>query len=172
MTTSAAAPVRSLAPSFWLDHVGAQPTRPALEGEHEADVCIVGGGFTGLWTAYELRRAAPELEVVVLEAEHVGFGASGRNGGWVLGALSGRPAAWRRRGGPDAPALMTRAIQDTVAEVGSVIARESIDCAGIRVARSPRPPTRFSSSGCAGSTRLALRPPAVHPHGGCSTPSS
>jgi glycine/D-amino acid oxidase-like deaminating enzyme len=43
-------------------------------------VCIVGGGFTGLWTAYELRRAAPELEVIVLEGEHAGFGASGRNG--------------------------------------------------------------------------------------------
>ncbi|HMT89404.1 MAG TPA: FAD-binding oxidoreductase, partial [Dermatophilaceae bacterium] len=47
------------------------------------DVCIVGGGFTGLWTAYYLLLADPSLDVVVLEAEHVGFGASGRNGGWV-----------------------------------------------------------------------------------------
>jgi glycine/D-amino acid oxidase-like deaminating enzyme len=91
-------------------------------------VCIVGGGFTGLWTAYELRRADPSLEVVVLESRHVGFGASGRNGGWVLGALSGSPAAWRARGGPDAPRTMLRAIQDTVGEIGAVVAREGIDC--------------------------------------------
>lgn len=92
-------------------------------------MCIIGGGFTGLWTAYELRRAAPELSVIVLEARHVGFGASGRNGGWVLGKISGSPEAWRRRGGPDAARTMQRAINATVAEVGTVVAREEIDCA-------------------------------------------
>ena len=81
-------------------------------------MCIVGGGFTGLWTAYELKRADPSLDVVVLEAQYVGFGASGRNGGWVIGKLSGSAAAWRARGGPDGPRAMVRAIQDTVAEVG------------------------------------------------------
>ncbi|HEY6397441.1 MAG TPA: FAD-dependent oxidoreductase [Solirubrobacteraceae bacterium] len=91
-------------------------------------MCIVGGGFTGLWTAYELCRADPSLEVVVLEAEHVGFGASGRNGGWVYGGVSGSPEAWRRRGGPDAPRAMARAIQATVAEIGAVVERESIEC--------------------------------------------
>ena len=91
-------------------------------------MCIVGGGFTGLWTAYELRRADPGLKVVVLEAEHVGFGASGRNGGWVLGKVSGRAEAWRRRGGNDAFRAMSHAIQATVAEIGEVIAREHIDC--------------------------------------------
>ena len=116
------------APSFWLDQTGTRPTRRALEGAIEADVCIVGGGFTGLWTAYELRRADPGLEVVVLEAEHVGFGASGRNGGWVLGKISGTADAWRRRGGPDAPRAMEHAINATVGEVAAVIAREGIDC--------------------------------------------
>lgn len=116
------------APSFWLDQVGARPSRPALEGDREADVCIVGGGFTGLWAAYELRRADPSLEVVVLEARHVGFGASGRNGGWVLGALSGSAAAWRARGGADGPRAMAAAIQATVAEVGAVVRREAIEC--------------------------------------------
>ena len=94
----------------------------------EADVCIVGGGFTGLWTAYELRRADPALEVVVLEAEHVGFGASGRNGGWVLGKISGSADAWRRRGGPGAPRAMERAINAAVGEIGEAVAREGIDC--------------------------------------------
>lgn len=91
-------------------------------------MCIIGGGFTGLWTAYELRRTSPGLKVVVLEAHQVGFGASGRNGGWVLGKLSGRPEAWQRRGGPGAPRTMSRAIQATVAEIGAVVAAERIDC--------------------------------------------
>ncbi len=91
-------------------------------------MCIVGGGFTGLWTAYELCRGDPSLEVVVLEAEHVGFGASGRNGGWVYGGVSGSPAAWRRRGGADASRAMARAMQATVAEIGRVVERESIQC--------------------------------------------
>ena len=118
----------SQAPSFWLQQLGPIRRRPALDGVVEADVCIVGGGFTGLWTAYELRRADPSLEVVVLEAEHVGFGASGRNGGWVLGAISGSRATWRQRGGPDGARRMVRAIRETVAEIGEVVERESIDC--------------------------------------------
>jgi len=91
-------------------------------------VCIVGGGFTGLWTAYALRLADPSLKVAVLEAEQVGFGASGRNGGWVLGKVSGRPQAWQRRGGTGAAGAMSRAIQATVAEIGEVVAAEQIDC--------------------------------------------
>jgi glycine/D-amino acid oxidase-like deaminating enzyme len=126
-----ARPARLLAPrapSFWLDQVGERAPRPHLEGARDADVCIVGGGFTGLWTAYELLQANPDLRVMVLEAEQVGFGASGRNGGWVLGKVSGRPQAWRRRGGDRAPRAMSRAIQATVGEIGSVVARERIDC--------------------------------------------
>ncbi|MCW3064386.1 MAG: FAD-dependent oxidoreductase, partial [Solirubrobacterales bacterium] len=76
------------APSFWLSQVDPAPSpREPLPGPVEADVCIVGAGFTGLWTAYELRRADPSLRVVVLEAETAGFGASGRNGGWVVGEI-------------------------------------------------------------------------------------
>ncbi len=118
----------SSAPSFWLDQLGSRPRRPPLSGDREADVCIVGGGFTGLWTAYEIKRADPSLHVVVLEAEQVGFGASGRNGGWVLGKISGSFAGWRNRGGPDGPRAMVRAIQQTVSEVGTVVAREDIAC--------------------------------------------
>ncbi len=114
-------------PSFWLEQLGPLERRPALEGLEEADVCIIGGGFTGLWTAYELRRADPGLRVVVLEAEHVGFGASGRNGGWVFGKVSGSPEAWRRRGA-GAPGAMAEAIQRTVAEIGRVVEGEGIDC--------------------------------------------
>ncbi len=115
-------------PSFWLDQAGPAPRRPPLAGDREADVCIVGGGFTGLWTAYELRRADPSLEVVVLEGRYAGFGASGRNGGWVLGALSGAGSTWRARGGVDGARAMVAAIQATVAEVGAAVAREGIEC--------------------------------------------
>ena len=118
----------STTPSFWLDQLGSRPSRPALAGDREADVCIIGGGFTGLWTAYELKRADPSLVVVVLEGRQVGFGASGRNGGWVLGKVSGTVDAWRARGGPDAPRAMVRAIQQTVEEIGAVVAVEDIEC--------------------------------------------
>ena len=118
----------SQAPSFWLSQLEPRTPRPPLEGDREADVCIIGAGFTGLWTAYELRRAQPNLEVVVLEARHAGFGASGRNGGWVLGELSGARSAWNHRGGPDGARRMIAAIQQTVGEVGAAIAREDIEC--------------------------------------------
>lgn len=115
--------------SFWFQQLGGMPEpRPALEGGIEADVCVVGGGYTGLWTAYELRRADPSLEVVVLEREVSGFGASGRNGGWVLGALSGSRAGWVRRGGQAGALALERAIRRTVDEVGRVVEAEGIDC--------------------------------------------
>ena len=63
--------------------------RPPLPGNRDADVCIVGAGYTGLWTAYYLKRADPSLRIVVLEARFAGFGASGRNGGWLSGLVPG-----------------------------------------------------------------------------------
>jgi glycine/D-amino acid oxidase-like deaminating enzyme len=116
------------APSFWLSQVGPMRPRPALQCDRDADVCIVGAGFTGLWTAYELCRAAPELDVVVLEGMYAGFGASGRNGGWVLGELAGPARRWRQRGGERGARAMALAIQGAVREVGEVAARERIEC--------------------------------------------
>jgi glycine/D-amino acid oxidase-like deaminating enzyme len=72
--------------SPWLDD--APPRRPALSGDARADVVIVGAGFTGLWTALALLEREPTLDVVVLEAECVGFGGSGRNGGFVDPSLT------------------------------------------------------------------------------------
>src|ERR1700694_2619322 len=112
---------------WWRPLGGARSSRPALEGPTEADVAIVGGGYTGLWTAYYLKRAQPSLRIVVLEREMVGFGASGRNGGWVSGFFSGPPRAYQRRGGAEAYATMQRAMFDTVDEVARVIAEHSID---------------------------------------------
>ncbi len=78
--------------SFWLATYGEYQPNPALQGEIKADVAIVGGGFTGLSAAYNLRKAEPAMTVVVLEGEEVGFGASGRNGGFSMTLFGLEPA--------------------------------------------------------------------------------
>ena len=116
------------APSWWWADLGGLPApRPALDGDREADVCVVGAGYTGLWTAYELRRTDPSLEVVVLEREVAGYGASGRNGGWVLGEISTGSGLRSQAGQADVEALQ-QAARETVDEVGDACAREGIDC--------------------------------------------
>jgi glycine/D-amino acid oxidase-like deaminating enzyme len=68
---------------WWLDEAPPDPEAPALAGDASADVAVVGAGYTGLWTALELKRRDPALRVTVLEAAHVGYGPSGRNGGFL-----------------------------------------------------------------------------------------
>ena len=83
----------AVASSLWLDSL-TLPQRAALNGDLEVDVAIVGGGFTGLWTAYYLKQLDPSRSVMVIERNHVGFGASGRNGGWALGEYGISPMAF------------------------------------------------------------------------------
>jgi glycine/D-amino acid oxidase-like deaminating enzyme len=90
-------------------------------------VAIVGAGYTGLWTAYYLKRADPSLRIVVLEREVAGYGASGRNGGWVSGFFSGPARVYERRGGREGLASLQRAMFATVEEVGAVLAEHDID---------------------------------------------
>ncbi|MCZ4322779.1 NAD(P)/FAD-dependent oxidoreductase [Pseudomonas anguilliseptica] len=119
-------PWRSL--SLWMDQLDEPLTaRPALTEDLHADVAIIGAGYTGLWTAYYLKRQAPHLRIVILEGEIAGFGASGRNGGWLMGNLLGQdhlladqPSAARQ----SAYALL-HGIPD---EVASVLQREQIAC--------------------------------------------
>src|SRR4051794_15507543 len=73
---------------YWLAALPPRVSTPPLRGEIEADICIVGGGFTGLWAALHAKADDPGREVVVLEAETIGFGASGRNGGFAIGSLT------------------------------------------------------------------------------------
>jgi glycine/D-amino acid oxidase-like deaminating enzyme len=75
-------------PPWWLQEAPPEPPAAALEGEGEADVAIVGGGYTGLWTALALRERDPGLRVTVLEADLCGVGPSGRNGGFIHGYWS------------------------------------------------------------------------------------
>ena len=105
------------------------PTRnasraPALAGDIDADVAIVGAGYTGLWTAYALKRADPSLRIVVCERETVGFGASGRNGGWCSALFAGSRDATARRHGRDAVVAMQRAMFATLDEIERVVATE------------------------------------------------
>jgi glycine/D-amino acid oxidase-like deaminating enzyme len=115
--------------SFWHDTVpGSLEPRDALQGDLDADVAIAGAGFTGLWTAYYLKKARPELRVVVCEREIAGFGASGRNGGWCSALFPASLSKLDRMGGRDAAIAMYRAMQQTVDEVGAAVAAEGIDC--------------------------------------------
>jgi glycine/D-amino acid oxidase-like deaminating enzyme len=101
--------------------------RAALEQDLDVDVAIIGAGYTGLWTAYYLKRQAPDLNIVILEAQTAGFGASGRNGGWLMGNLLGEDrmlaasSPEQRRASYD----LLHGIPD---EVKNVIDREDIDC--------------------------------------------
>jgi glycine/D-amino acid oxidase-like deaminating enzyme len=113
---------------LWWDGELTSARRPALASHETVDVCIVGAGYTGLWTAYYLLEADPSLSVLVLEAEHVGFGASGRNGGWVsaLYPVSARTLA--RDHGEAAVRDQYAALRESVDEVGRVAAAEGIEC--------------------------------------------
>ncbi len=86
--------------SLWLDTLpGVIRPRPALQGDADYDVAIVGAGMTGLWTAYCLLDAEPSLRVCVIEREVAGFGASGRNGGWVSAGIAAGHDVWAKRSG-------------------------------------------------------------------------
>src|ERR1700750_316496 len=115
--------------SYWWQARGIPPRRPSLPGSTEADVCIVGAGYTGLWTAYYLSRADPALRIVVLEASFAGYGASGRNGGWVTAELPGSRARYARAaGGAAGVEGLEGAPPAPVDEVGRVCEAESIGC--------------------------------------------
>ncbi len=73
---------------WWLEEAPPDEAAPALTGDTDADVAIVGGGYCGLWTALTLKQRAPELRVVLVEAERCGHGPSGRNGGFLHGYWS------------------------------------------------------------------------------------
>ncbi len=116
-------PVRSL----WLEEALPQAQdAPRLEGDERADICIVGGGFTGLWTAIRLEEHDPALDVVLVEADVCGGGASGRNGGFVL-------TWWAKFGtlkkvcGGDEAVRLARASAQAVDGIGAFCAENGID---------------------------------------------
>jgi glycine/D-amino acid oxidase-like deaminating enzyme len=121
-------PTRSGDVSFWYADMGGLPARrPPLSGDTEADVCIVGAGYTGLWTAWYLRQHAPTLKVVIVEKEFAGFGASGRNGGWLTGGFAWNHERYLAKGGREGVRALVQAMNGTVDEVIGVAEAQGID---------------------------------------------
>ncbi|MBJ7001910.1 NAD(P)/FAD-dependent oxidoreductase [Streptomyces griseofuscus] len=112
--------------SFWYVDDGLPAVREPLPGDATADVVIVGGGYTGLWTAYYLKKAAPFLRITVLEQKFCGYGASGRNGGWLYNGIAGRDR-YAKLHGKEAAVRLQQAMNDTVDEVIAVAGAEGID---------------------------------------------
>ncbi|HET9196706.1 MAG TPA: FAD-dependent oxidoreductase [Solirubrobacterales bacterium] len=112
---------------YWIEEAGEVEPRPPLRGEREADVLIVGGGYTGMWSAWYAKQLEPGARVVLLEAEPVcGRGPSGRNGGFC-NAMWFSLASMRERWG-DAAALATaRAAEEAVARIGGFCAEHGVD---------------------------------------------
>lgn len=118
--------------SFWLSTYGDYTPEPSLDGDIKVDVAIIGGGFTGMMTAYDLKKADPGLEVAVIEAKTVGYGASGRNGsfGMTVVGLGFGPTA-QFKGKPflkEAHSYMERAVD----RLERVVRKEKLDCDLIR----------------------------------------
>lgn len=114
--------------SFWYADIGLPETRrPTLAGDTSVDVAIIGAGFTGLWSAYYLKKAQPDLKVLVIEKEFAGFGASGRNGGWCMGTFAWDHERYARSTSREAVLDMATHLRGTVAEILAVCAAEGID---------------------------------------------
>jgi glycine/D-amino acid oxidase-like deaminating enzyme len=129
--------------SFWFDALGGRPSpRPGLPGDITADVCIVGAGLTGLWTAYYLKKADPALDIAIVEREFAGYGASGRNGGWASGLIAGSRDHFAKLYGTDPVQTQQRVMNESVDEFVAVAATEGIKAdivkgGTIRIASSP-----------------------------------
>jgi glycine/D-amino acid oxidase-like deaminating enzyme len=113
--------------SLWFDTLEQQPQkRDPLVSDIDVDVAIIGAGFTGLWAAYYLKKHRPELNIAVLESEVAGYGASGRNGGWVAGLIAGfdkyvAPLSESKR------AQCCRMLFDNIDEIEAVLTKEGIN---------------------------------------------
>lgn len=128
--------------SFWLAAYGAYTPNPPVEGDLEVDVAIVGGGFTGLSTAYHLRTYEPSMRVAVLEAEVVGYGASGRNGGFSMTLFGLEPAVTKALFGHQRTVEAHRYMERAVDYVDALIKEHHIQSdywfpGFIRVATTP-----------------------------------
>lgn len=113
--------------SFWIDQLGPIAKRDPLPGDTSVDVAIVGAGFTGLWTAYYLLEERPDLSIAIIEKEFAGFGASGRNGGWLSAEAPGKMTNYAQSRGKQSALDLQKAMFKTVDEVVNVAEKHQLD---------------------------------------------
>jgi glycine/D-amino acid oxidase-like deaminating enzyme len=113
--------------SFWYADIGLPKPRAPLDGDTDADICIIGAGYTGLWTAWYLKQARPDLNILIVEKHFAGFGASGRNGGWLTGGFAWNHQRYLANGGEAGVRAMVAAMNGTVDEVIRVAEAQGID---------------------------------------------
>ena len=134
---------------YWLDRPDRPAPRPPLDAHDTADLCIVGGGYSGLWTAILAKERDPGRDVVLLEGSRIGWAASGRNGGFCAASITHGHANGAERW-PDEIDTLDRLGRENLDEH-----RGDPDPLRHRLrlrahrARSPSPPSRTTSSGCA-----------------------
>jgi len=111
---------------YWLEEAGDRRALPSAEGELRCDVLVVGGGYTGLWTAWQISQLEPEASVVLVEAERCGGGPSGRNGGFA-NAMWFSAHTLRERFGGAAAVQVVRAAQEGVDGIGRFCSEQEVD---------------------------------------------
>lgn len=133
---------------YWLQK---SEKRAPLAEDISADIVIIGAGYTGLWTAYYLLKNSPTLRIVILEKEQVGFGASGRNGGWASSIFPVSLSKVTKDFSKVAAVEVQLALNHAVDEIGNVLTEESIDAdyckeGYISIARTPAQLTRANAA--------------------------
>jgi glycine/D-amino acid oxidase-like deaminating enzyme len=118
--------MKHTAHGYWLEEAGEVQPRPLLSGELSADVVVIGGGYTGLWAAWQLKKLEPDVSVVLLEADVCGCGPSGRNGGFCNSMWFSLPNM-RRRWGDGGALALARAARDAIDGVESFCRDEGVD---------------------------------------------
>ena len=111
---------------YWRETEAVEPG-PPLSGHVQADVCIVGGGYTGLWTAYQLKKAEPALDVHVLEADYAGSGASGHGDGFVTPTIGHSLAAVAHAYGTERAKVAYSVVGRSIVELGRFCRTHGID---------------------------------------------
>ncbi|HMJ72807.1 MAG TPA: FAD-binding oxidoreductase [Solirubrobacterales bacterium] len=118
--------MKHTAHGYWLEEAGDVKSAPQLSGKRSADVLVIGGGYTGMWAAWQVKQLEPEARVVLLESEICGYGPCGRNGGFCNVMWFSLPNM-RRRWGDAGGLAVARASRDAIAGVESFCREQEVD---------------------------------------------
>lgn len=126
---------------YWIAEAGAPDPLPQLETQIETDVLVVGGGFTGMWSAWHLKLLEPDTRVALIDSDLIGHGPSGRNGGFV-DSMWVSFARLEQRYGTAAALEIARASEDSVTQIGKFCEEQQVDawyrhCGYLNVSTSP-----------------------------------